>query len=186
MQMDRIDQNFQVAVQITDFMGRNCITIMGGQLIKKKAKVARLKKKDFKQPDRTPCTYDRKKFNLHGIMVLEITFGGKMLFTSRQMLTISCCCLKELGILQYHKNVWPSHELVTDVGNTSGEGAVTLVRTFHVSLLEPVIIPAYNNKSAVRTQFLCMWSWTLTLTQFHCCLKEVPYKMSLNRDPFLH
>jgi len=35
------------------------ITIMGGELFKKVAKAAKLKK-DFKKADRTPCTYDRK------------------------------------------------------------------------------------------------------------------------------
>ena len=53
----------------------------------------------------------------------------------------------QLGILEYHKNVWPGHELGTDVLNTSGEAAVTLVRTFRVSLSKPVIIP--TNKSTV-------------------------------------
>jgi len=46
------------------------ITIMGGELFKKIAKAAKLKKKDFKQADRTPCTYDRKQFKLHGRMDL--------------------------------------------------------------------------------------------------------------------
>ena len=56
------------------------ITIMGVKLFKKIAKAARLKK-DFKQPDRTPCTYDRKKLKLHGRMDLKVTFGGKVLVT---------------------------------------------------------------------------------------------------------
>ena len=43
--------------------------------------------------------------------------------------------------------MWPGRELGTDVLNTSSEAAVTLVRTFRVSLSEPVIIPA--NKSTV-------------------------------------
>ena len=47
-----------------------------------------------------------------------------------------------MGILEYHKNVWPGREQVTDVLKTSGEAAVTLVRTFQVNLSEPVIIPA--------------------------------------------
>ena len=41
------------------------ITIMGGELFKKIAKAAKLKKRNFKQADRTPCTYDRKPFKLH-------------------------------------------------------------------------------------------------------------------------
>ena len=130
------------------------ITIMGGELFKKIAKVAKLKKKDFKQPDRTPCTYDRKQFKLHGRMDLEITFDGKMLVTpiyikmdAHDQLLLSEGVCSQLGILEYHKNVWPGHELETDVLNTSGEAAVTSVRTFRVSLSESVIIPA--NKSTV-------------------------------------
>ena len=128
------------------------ITIMGGELFKKIAKAAKLKKKNFKQPDRTPCTYDRNQFKLHGRMDLEISFDGKMLVTpiyikmdAHDQLLLSEGVCSQLGILEYHKNVWPGRELVTDV--TSGETAVTLVRTYRVSLSEPVIIPA--NKTTV-------------------------------------
>ena len=130
------------------------ITIMGSELFKKIAKAAKLKKRNFKQPDRTPCTYDRKQFKLHGRMDLQITFDGKMLVTPiyikmdvHDQLLLSEGVCSQLGILEYHKNVWPGRELVTDELNTSGEAVVTLVRTFQVSLLEPVIIPA--NKSTV-------------------------------------
>ena len=53
--------------------------------------------------------------------------------------------------MEYRKNVWPGRELVSDVVNTSGEGAVTLTRTFRVSLSEPVIIPA-NKSTAVSVR----------------------------------
>lgn len=42
------------------------ITIMGGELFKKVATAARLRKKNFYKPDRSPHTYDRKPFHLHG------------------------------------------------------------------------------------------------------------------------
>ena len=116
------------------------ITIMGRELFKKIAKAAKLKKKNFKQPDRTPCTYDRKQFKLHGKMDLEISFDGKMLVTpiyikmdAHDQLLLSEGVCSQLGILEYHKNVWPGRELVTDVTSsetavTSGETAITLVR----------------------------------------------------------
>ena len=48
------------------------ITIMGGDLFKKVATAARLRKKDFMKPDCVPRTYDRRQFELHGRMDLEI------------------------------------------------------------------------------------------------------------------
>ena len=49
------------------------ITIMGGKLFALVASSARLRKKDFKPPDRVPRTYDRKVFHLDGRMELEIS-----------------------------------------------------------------------------------------------------------------
>ena len=59
------------------------ITIMGGELFKRvaAAAAARLRKRDFKKPDCVPHTYDRKQFELHGRMDLEISFDGKVLRT---------------------------------------------------------------------------------------------------------
>ena len=48
------------------------ITIIGGGLFKKVATAARLRKKDFRKPDRIPQTYDKKPFEVHGWMDLEI------------------------------------------------------------------------------------------------------------------
>jgi len=81
-------------------------------------------------------------------------FDGKMLVTpiyikmdAHDQLLLSEGVCSQLGILEYHKNVWQGCELVSDVVNTLGKGAVSLTRIFHVSLSEPVIIPA--NKSTV-------------------------------------
>ena len=46
--------------------------ILGGELFKKVATTARLRKKNFHKPDRTPHTYDHKPFQLHGKMELEV------------------------------------------------------------------------------------------------------------------
>ena len=130
------------------------ITIMGGELFKKIAKAARLKKRDFKQEDRTPCTYDRKQFKLHGRMDLQVVFDGNMLVTpiyikmdAHDQLLLSEGVCSQLGILEYHKNVWPGRELLSDSPTSSGGAAVPLVRTFHVCLSELVTIPA--NKGTV-------------------------------------
>ena len=42
------------------------ITVMGPELFKKMAMVSKLKKKQFKEADKVPCTYDRQQFKLSG------------------------------------------------------------------------------------------------------------------------
>ena len=54
---------------------------MSGTLLRKVAVVAKLRKKDLKPPDKTPCGYDRRPFKLHGKMDLTISFEGKVLTT---------------------------------------------------------------------------------------------------------
>ena len=51
------------------------ITIMGGVLFKKVATIARLRKRDFMQPDKVPRTYDQRPFQLDGRMDLSDIFG---------------------------------------------------------------------------------------------------------------
>ena len=57
------------------------ITIMGADLFKKVAAVARLKKKQLKKSDKVPYTYDQKPFKLDGKLELDITFQDKTLCT---------------------------------------------------------------------------------------------------------
>ena len=84
------------------------ITIIGGELFRKVASVANLRKKDFRQPDRTPRTYDQRPFVLHGCMDLDITFGGKTMSTqvyvkmdSSTPLLLSEGVCRQLGILKW-------------------------------------------------------------------------------------
>jgi len=132
---------------------------MGGELFKKIAKAAKLKKKDFKQADRTPCMYDKKQFKLHGRMDLQVAFDGKVLVSpiyikmdAHDQLLLSEGVCSQLGILEYHKNVWPGCELISDSPAESdkqsvGKATAPVVRTYRVSLSEPVTIPA--NKMSV-------------------------------------
>ena len=46
------------------------ITIMGGEMFKWVAVVAKLKKKDFKPPDKTPRNYDQQPFHLALSLIL--------------------------------------------------------------------------------------------------------------------
>ncbi len=55
------------------------ITTIGGKMFKKVAAVARLRKRDFKHPDKTPQTYDQQPFKLDDLWTW--TFGDKTLKT---------------------------------------------------------------------------------------------------------
>ena len=57
------------------------ITIMGGELFKKIAATARLKKRDFQAPDKVPRTYDQQPFTLDGCMDLNVTIGDNTMKT---------------------------------------------------------------------------------------------------------
>ena len=48
------------------------ITIIGGNLSKKVAAVAKLRKRDFMKADKVPLTYDQRPFQLDGRMDLDI------------------------------------------------------------------------------------------------------------------
>ena len=71
------------------------ISIIGGGLFKKVATVARLRKKDFRKPDRILRTYDKEPFELQGRMDLEISLMGILPFTSRWMPTNNFCLHKK-------------------------------------------------------------------------------------------
>ena len=55
------------------------ITIIGGELFKRVAAKARLKKWDFKRADKTPKMYDQRSFTLDGRLDLDIEFHNKVL-----------------------------------------------------------------------------------------------------------
>ena len=88
------------------------VTIMGGELLRKVAAVAKLRKKDLKPPDKTPRNYDQRPFKLHGKMDLTISFAGRVLTTpvyikmdTEEPLLLSEGVCRQLGIIQYHPDV---------------------------------------------------------------------------------
>ena len=88
------------------------ITIIGGQLFKRVALAAHLKKKDFMKPDKTPRTYDQKPFTLDGRIDLDVVFQDKAMRTpiyvkmdAYDQLLLSEGVCRQLGILSYHENV---------------------------------------------------------------------------------
>ena len=85
------------------------ITIMSGKLIATVAAAARLKKKDFRKPDKVPRTYERKVFRLDGCIKMDIIFQGMTINTivyvkmdaANQLLLLECVCA-QLGIVKNH------------------------------------------------------------------------------------
>ena len=124
------------------------ITIMGGKLFALVASSARLRKKNFKPPDKTPRTYDRKVFRLDGCMEMEISFQGKTMKTTVYIKMDACDQLllsegvcRQLGIVTYHPSLLPR-----DTSDGTCE-ADTLVPSVRVSLVQTLKIPA--NRSAL-------------------------------------
>ena len=83
------------------------ITIIGGELFRIVAAVARLRKKDLKKPDRVPRTYDHRPFTLDGRMDLHL--DGTTVRTpvyikmdAREPLLLSEGVCRQLGIIAYH------------------------------------------------------------------------------------
>ena len=88
------------------------ITIVGGNLFKKVATIARLKRRDFQKADKTLHTYDQKTFELNGHMDLDISFDGKTMCTpvyikmdaADQLLLSEGVCW-QLRVITFHPNV---------------------------------------------------------------------------------
>ena len=88
------------------------ITIVGGDLFKRVAAAARLKKKNFKKPDKVPKTYDRRTFALDGRMDLDVSFNGVTMNTpvyikldAPEQLLLSEGVCQQLGIISYHPDI---------------------------------------------------------------------------------
>ena len=81
-------------------------------MFKKVAAAARLKKRDFKAPDKVPRTYDKQPFTLDGQMDLDVTFDDKTMKTpvylkmdAHDQLLLSEGVCRQLGIISYHPEV---------------------------------------------------------------------------------
>ena len=88
------------------------ITIIGGNLFRKVAAAARLKKRDLQKPDKTPRTYDQKPFQLDGRMDLDISFSDQTMRTpvyikmdTHDQLLLSEGVCRQLKIVAYHADV---------------------------------------------------------------------------------
>ena len=127
------------------------ITIMGGQLFKEVASVARLRKKDFKPADKTPQTYSRQPFSLDGRMDLDITFGDKTMQTpvyikmdAPDQLLLSEGVCRQLGIVTYHQDVSATQKDRHTDKEKEGVRAVTqvnMVRTIYLLPHQSMAVP---------------------------------------------
>ena len=79
---DRGSKPQYVDIQIENIPARGVIdsgsdiTIVGGELFKYVATIARLRKSQFHKPDKIPKTYNGRTFTLDGVKDLDITFSG--------------------------------------------------------------------------------------------------------------
>ena len=87
------------------------ISIIGAEMFKKVAAAARLKK-EFKDPDKIPHSYDQCPFKLHGKIMLDIGFEDKTMCTpvyvkmdAPESLLLSEGVCRQLGKVSYHPNL---------------------------------------------------------------------------------
>ena len=97
------------------------ITIVGPEVFKCIATVTKLRGRDIKPVDKTPRTYDQRTFHLDDRLDLDITFDGQTMRTpiylkidAKEQLLISKGVCRQLGIVNYHKEVLP--------GDSTGRG----------------------------------------------------------------
>ena len=120
------------------------ITILGGEAFKQVAAVAKLRKREFKPPDKKPRNYDQQPFRLDGRFDLNLEFRGKAMKTpiyvkmdATEPLLLSEGVCRQLGIITYHPEVHPG-EGPKEEPPPSGNAEVTECRvpTVRVRLVE--------------------------------------------------
>ena len=135
------------------------ITIIGGELFKKVATVARLKKRDLKKADKTPHNYDQSPFMLDRCMDLEILFDDKAMVTpvyikmdAQEQLLLSEGVCRQLGIIHYHPSVKRHGKISQSTSELASRstGEVT-VPTVPINLVESVrVLPGLSAVAKVQ------------------------------------
>ena len=110
-------------------------------MFKRVAAVARLRKRDFKAPDKMPHAYGQKPFKLDGRLDLDITFGDKAINTpiygkmdAKEDLLLSEGVCRQLNIVTYHPEVGPVTKITArgqslGPGQSAGKAADTVTDT---------------------------------------------------------
>ena len=149
------------------------ITIMGGKLFALVASSARLRKRDFKPPDKLPKTYDRKAFHLDGRMEMEISFEGKTIKTTvyvkmdapDELLLAEGVC-SQLGIVSYHPSLLPQ-----DTSRLKPEESA-LVPSIRVCLVQLLRLPPSTSAVVtVRTESKPLQPHQLVFVEGHRALE---------------
>ena len=116
-------------------------TIMGGTMFKHVAAVAKLRKKDFKPPDKVPRNYDQHP---SGLIDLDITFYDKTMNTpvyvkmdAKEQLLLSEGVCRQLGVITYHPDVEPRKALIMKLHQSAPQNSahVPTVRVQSTRLL---------------------------------------------------
>ena len=123
------------------------ITIMGGNLFKHVAAVAKLCKRDFK----VPHNYDQQPFRLDGRLDLDISFHDKTMtipvyvkMDAKEQLLLSEGVCRQLGIITYHPDVEPRKAANSHEGQT-GAKSDAHVLTVRVKLVQSTRLPPNQN-----------------------------------------
>ena len=142
-------------------------------MFKKVAAGAKLKKRDFKKPDKVPRTYSRQSFTLDGRMDLTIEFDDKVLtipvyvkMDAFDQLLLSGVC-RQLGMVTYHPQVeiWRDRKKMNPP-----EDEKTIVPMVRVRLVESLHLPSYHglvvpvdlvSKDFDPTQLYCLEAGTI-------------------------
>ena len=155
------------------------ITIMNGDLFKKIAAAAHLKKRDLKPADKSPHAYNRQPFALDGRMDLEVIFGERAITTpvyinmeahDPLLLSEGVCC--QLGIISYHPEVRWSRKI--SVADPSREAVVPMVK---VQLMESAkVLPQQSVQVTAKFEKALEGTWLLepdpNLEDFGVCAQE--------------
>ena len=137
------------------------ITIMGGKLFALVATTAKLRKRNFKKPDKVPRNYDGREFHLDGCMDMDITFHGKTMSTTVYIkmdavdqLLLSEGVSRQLGIVTYHPSVIPRGATRPKVAVVPSI-KVSLVQSLKLTPGQSALVPVeLEPLEAVRDQVL--------------------------------
>ena len=109
------------------------ITNIGGELFWHVATTARLRKRQFKPPDRLPRAYNHQPFHLDGRMDLKVSFGEKDMITpvyvKMDALLLSEGVCRQLDIVSYHENVDPKQTTLEKPPKRHSPDAAEAVKT---------------------------------------------------------
>ena len=140
------------------------ITIMNGDLFKKIAAAAHLKKRDLKPADKSPHAYNRQPFTLDGRMDLEVIFGERAITTpvyikmeAHDPLLLSEGVCHQLGIISYHPEVRCSRKI--SVADPSREAVVPMVK---IQLIDSAkVLPQQSVQVTAKVEKALEGTWLL-------------------------